>query len=177
MTGLPSFDTIFHFQGNVGPFVSGLPTEVPLWLAINLRQRLKCEIVLPDWLSVGEYRPPVFSEKSSFLTNINYYKRLLLLFPVVSIVTKFPIICYTWNSSSLTQVVFLSPDCSLCLLASDKHKWLSGDGNSGDTKTRIPAECKLADLRTSTDSLMNWLDWLDSSVASLCSELAPGKSR
>jgi len=95
MTGLPSFDTIFHFQGNVGPFVSGLPTEVPLWLAINLRQRLKCEIVLPDWLSVGEYRPPVFSEKSSFLTNINYYKRLLLLFPVVSIVTKFPIICYT----------------------------------------------------------------------------------
>ena len=41
-------------QGNIGPFISGLPTDVPLWLAINLRQRLKCEIILPEWLSIGK---------------------------------------------------------------------------------------------------------------------------
>jgi GINS complex subunit 2 len=29
-------------------------TKVPLWLAINLKQRHKCRIEPPAWLSVGE---------------------------------------------------------------------------------------------------------------------------
>lgn len=29
-------------------------TKVPLWLAINLKQRHKCRIEPPPWLSVGE---------------------------------------------------------------------------------------------------------------------------
>lgn len=41
-------------QGEVGPFNPSMQTRVPLWLALNLRQRQKCHIVPPEWLSVGE---------------------------------------------------------------------------------------------------------------------------
>ncbi|KAF6020463.1 GINS2 [Bugula neritina] len=62
---------IYLISGNVGPFVSGLPTEVPLWLAINLRQRLKCEIVLPDWLSVGSLQAKKTSEAESVFSVVH----------------------------------------------------------------------------------------------------------
>ena len=39
-------------QGDVGPFRPGLPVSVPLWLAVNLRQRQRCRLVRPDWLAV-----------------------------------------------------------------------------------------------------------------------------
>ena len=42
-------------QGIYGPFVGGRPTTVPLWLAVNLKLKKKCNIVPPDWLSVGAY--------------------------------------------------------------------------------------------------------------------------
>lgn len=41
-------------QGDLGPFNPGLPVEVPLWLAINLKQRQKCRLVPPEWMDVGE---------------------------------------------------------------------------------------------------------------------------
>ncbi len=43
----------FHFQCDVGPFVPGIPTDVPVWVAINLKQRQKCRINPPEWMTVG----------------------------------------------------------------------------------------------------------------------------
>ena len=39
-------------QGSFGPFKPGKPTTVPLWLAIYLRKRNKCNIVQPAWLTL-----------------------------------------------------------------------------------------------------------------------------
>ena len=41
-------------QGDIGPFNASLPTEVPLWVAIFLKQRRKCRIQPPDWMDVGK---------------------------------------------------------------------------------------------------------------------------
>ena len=41
------------YQGDVGPLAAGLPVEVPLWMAIMLKQRLKCRIIPPNWMDVG----------------------------------------------------------------------------------------------------------------------------
>jgi len=41
------------YQGDVGPFNPGLQTDVPLWLAVSLKQRQKCRIVAPDWMDIG----------------------------------------------------------------------------------------------------------------------------
>lgn len=45
----------FHarLQGDLGPFNPGLPVDVPLWLALNFKQRQKCRIIPPDWMDVG----------------------------------------------------------------------------------------------------------------------------
>lgn len=45
-------DKIRFISGIYGPFVGGRPTTVPLWLAVNLKLKKKCNIVPPDWLSV-----------------------------------------------------------------------------------------------------------------------------
>nr|XP_026691959.1 DNA replication complex GINS protein PSF2-like [Ciona intestinalis] len=47
-----SMSKIYFISGEVGPFQPGLPTEVPFWLAISLRQRQKCVIHPPDWLTI-----------------------------------------------------------------------------------------------------------------------------
>lgn len=41
-------------QGDIGPFTAGLPIEVPLWMAINLKQRQKARIRPPEWMDVGK---------------------------------------------------------------------------------------------------------------------------
>lgn len=41
-------------QGDLGPFNPGLPVDVPVWLALNLKQRQKCRIVPPAWMDVGQ---------------------------------------------------------------------------------------------------------------------------
>ena len=41
-------------QGDLGPFNPGLPVQVPLWLAVNLKQRQKCRLLPPEWMDVGE---------------------------------------------------------------------------------------------------------------------------
>ena len=45
-----SHDVMYLIQGEVGPFRPGLPTSVPLWLAISLRQRQRCRFIQPDWM-------------------------------------------------------------------------------------------------------------------------------
>ncbi|XP_029463921.1 DNA replication complex GINS protein PSF2 [Rhinatrema bivittatum] len=54
VTVIPNFslDKIYLIGGDLGPFNPGLPVEVPLWLAVNLKQRQKCRIIPPEWMDV-----------------------------------------------------------------------------------------------------------------------------
>ncbi|KAG5839284.1 hypothetical protein ANANG_G00203410 [Anguilla anguilla] len=54
VTIIPNFslDKIYLIGGDLGPFNPGLPVDVPVWLALNLKQRQKCRIVPPDWMDV-----------------------------------------------------------------------------------------------------------------------------
>uniref|UniRef100_A0A8C2YDC5 DNA replication complex GINS protein PSF2 n=1 Tax=Coturnix japonica TaxID=93934 RepID=A0A8C2YDC5_COTJA len=54
VTIVPSFsmDTVHLIGGDLGPFNPGLPVEVPVWLAINLKQRQKCRLIPPEWMDV-----------------------------------------------------------------------------------------------------------------------------
>ncbi|XP_039078776.1 DNA replication complex GINS protein PSF2 isoform X2 [Hyaena hyaena] len=54
VTIIPNFslDKIYLIGGDLGPFNPGLPVEVPLWLAINLKQRQKCRLIPPEWMDV-----------------------------------------------------------------------------------------------------------------------------
>ncbi|XP_061450417.1 DNA replication complex GINS protein PSF2 isoform X2 [Rhineura floridana] len=54
VTIIPNFsmDRIYLIGGDLGPFNPGLPVEVPLWLAINLKQRQKCRLIPPEWMDV-----------------------------------------------------------------------------------------------------------------------------
>ncbi|KAJ8249242.1 hypothetical protein GJAV_G00232700 [Gymnothorax javanicus] len=56
VTIVPNFslDKIYLIGGDLGPFNPGLPVEVPVWLALNLKQRQKCRIVPPDWMDVAK---------------------------------------------------------------------------------------------------------------------------
>jgi GINS complex subunit 2 len=51
---IPNFDlsTLHLICGDFGPFRAGMPMQVPIWVAVNLRQRSKCRILPPDWLNV-----------------------------------------------------------------------------------------------------------------------------
>ena len=51
---MPSFKgEAFHFiSGTFGPFRPAKPVKVPLWLAVYLKQRNKCDVQVPNWLSI-----------------------------------------------------------------------------------------------------------------------------
>ncbi|XP_047527972.1 probable DNA replication complex GINS protein PSF2 [Vanessa atalanta] len=51
---IPNFshDKIFLICGEFGPFRAGLPMNVPLWLAVMLKQKQKCRMVPPDWMDI-----------------------------------------------------------------------------------------------------------------------------
>lgn len=44
----PNFseDQLHLICGDVGPFEAGMPVCVPLWMAVNLRKRHRCEIIV-----------------------------------------------------------------------------------------------------------------------------------
>ena len=46
-------ETIRLTQGTYGPFIPSVPTEVPLWLAIQLKKAKQCKITPPEWLDPG----------------------------------------------------------------------------------------------------------------------------
>ncbi|XP_054026033.1 DNA replication complex GINS protein PSF2 isoform X2 [Dryobates pubescens] len=54
VTIVPNFslDRIHLIGGDLGPFNPGLPVEVPVWLAISLKQRQKCRLIPPEWMDV-----------------------------------------------------------------------------------------------------------------------------
>ncbi|XP_013779274.1 DNA replication complex GINS protein PSF2-like [Limulus polyphemus] len=53
VTIFPNFShgKIYLISGDVGPFVPSLPVQVPLWLAVNLKQRQKCRLLPLDWMN------------------------------------------------------------------------------------------------------------------------------
>ncbi|KAF2364906.1 GINS subunit domain A [Trinorchestia longiramus] len=75
---IPNFshEKLYLISGDVGPFVAGLPCSVPLWLAVNLRQRGKCRLLPPEWMAADalaakkeeEAQSKVFTEMAS----VNY---------------------------------------------------------------------------------------------------------
>eukprot|EP00903_Cladosiphon_okamuranus_P006410 g6274.t1 len=52
---VPKFkhEKLHLIQGDFGPFVPQARAKVPLWLAITLKKRQKCQIVCPPFMSVG----------------------------------------------------------------------------------------------------------------------------
>jgi len=64
---VPKFNQamIHLISGDIGPFIAGHPHSVPLWVALNLRQRQKCRLLPPSWMSVGELERIKQEEKES----------------------------------------------------------------------------------------------------------------
>jgi hypothetical protein len=62
-------------KGVAGPFVAGMPTDVPLWIAKTLHQRNLAQIHLPDWLSTTTVTETLHEEReSNMLTStLPYY--------------------------------------------------------------------------------------------------------
>ena len=56
----------FQFiSGTFGPLEAGLPCNVPLWFALQLHRSGKCDIKMPDWLSVESLQETLDIEKES----------------------------------------------------------------------------------------------------------------
>ncbi|KAF9517244.1 hypothetical protein BS47DRAFT_550742 [Hydnum rufescens UP504] len=55
-------DRIRLISGIYGPFVPPAKTRVPLWLATNLKLKMKCRIIPPEWLSVDYLNAKVEEE-------------------------------------------------------------------------------------------------------------------
>lgn len=54
----------FNFiSGNFGPLYPGIPCEVPLWLALQLRRTGKCTIVIPEWMTVARLEAAIEDER------------------------------------------------------------------------------------------------------------------
>ncbi|XP_076183282.1 DNA replication complex GINS protein PSF2-like protein isoform X2 [Ptiloglossa arizonensis] len=62
-----SFDTIHLISGSIGPFRAGLPAQVPIWLAVNLKQQQKCRILGQDWMNTDDLNEVKEEEKLSKL--------------------------------------------------------------------------------------------------------------
>ena len=65
----------FHFlSGKFGPLEAGLPCQVPLWFALQLRRNGKCIIEIPEWLTVASLEKTKDDEKvKEGLTDLPYY--------------------------------------------------------------------------------------------------------
>lgn len=49
--------------GTFGPFRSGVPTQVPLWLAMRLRSDSLCTVVPPHWMHEGRLAAMLDAER------------------------------------------------------------------------------------------------------------------
>ncbi len=75
MTVVPSIDhpTFRFISGTFGPMQSGMPCELPLWLALDLRKRNKCSIKVPNWLSVAHLETCVAAERNQVVLGTLHY--------------------------------------------------------------------------------------------------------
>ncbi|XP_071958872.1 DNA replication complex GINS protein PSF2-like [Antedon mediterranea] len=60
-----SHDKLYLISGEIGPFNPGLPVNVPLWMAMNLKQRRKCRIQAPEWMDIEKLEQHKQEEKDS----------------------------------------------------------------------------------------------------------------
>ncbi|XP_063620925.1 probable DNA replication complex GINS protein PSF2 [Cydia splendana] len=60
-----TYDKIYLICGEFGPFRAGLPMNVPLWLAVMLKQKQKCRMVPPDWMDIEVLEGIKEAEKTS----------------------------------------------------------------------------------------------------------------
>ncbi|WAR11536.1 PSF2-like protein [Mya arenaria] len=67
ITIVPNFqlEKIFLISGDIGPFSPGLPIDVPLWMAVNLKQRQKARIRPPEWMDVEKLQEKKQEETDS----------------------------------------------------------------------------------------------------------------
>eukprot|EP00053_Salpingoeca_punica_P005436 m.54312 g.54312 ORF g.54312 m.54312 type:complete len:196 (+) comp13240_c0_seq1:188-775(+) len=67
VTVTPNFESgvLMFIGGEVGPLRPQLPAAVPLWLAIALKRRHKCQIVPPEWLGKDELTRLLEAERTS----------------------------------------------------------------------------------------------------------------
>ena len=124
--------TAFLPQGDFGPFNPSMHTKVPLWLAVNLRQRQKCRIEPPEWLSIGAYVLPLNVSLSSRLPLLEYTQAMVNIM-VVTVSDE------NWYTSSL----------SLGVLSVSSTKHAVSTGCNG----KLDGECVAHTVYTS------WQDW------------------
>ena len=67
VTIIPKFKmkTLQLLTGTFGPFMSNVPIEVPLWVAVFLRKRGKCKIQLPQWMTVENLSEMIQAQRNS----------------------------------------------------------------------------------------------------------------
>ncbi|VDD97211.1 unnamed protein product [Enterobius vermicularis] len=51
--------------GDIGPFEAGVPLSVPLWVAVFLKKKHSCEIILPEWLTLESLGKMIVAENDS----------------------------------------------------------------------------------------------------------------
>jgi len=64
---VPTFNSapVYLIGGDIGPFRASIPTMVPLWVAVNLKQQQQCKIIPPDWMDVEKLTSLKEDEKSN----------------------------------------------------------------------------------------------------------------
>ena len=85
---IPNFNSnVLHFlNGDFGPFHSNLGTDVPLWLALALKERRKCRIETPLWMSIDVLKATLSEERQvvdQFSQNVSLKKSEAHLFTLV----------------------------------------------------------------------------------------------
>ena len=60
-----NYEKMSLISGNFGPFKTQKPVEVPLWLALELKKKGKCTIIVPNWLDEEILKNLVELEKES----------------------------------------------------------------------------------------------------------------
>ncbi|THU52820.1 hypothetical protein C4D60_Mb10t07960 [Musa balbisiana] len=60
-----SLGSLHMICGDFGPFRPNIASEVPLWLAVALKERGKCDIRAPDWMSVDKLMQILEAERES----------------------------------------------------------------------------------------------------------------
>ena len=64
----------FEFiSGHFGPLEAGLPCQVPLWFALQLRRNGKCIIEIPEWLGVDHLKALIEEQKTAHFVEIPFY--------------------------------------------------------------------------------------------------------
>ena len=75
---IPNFrgDKLKFISGTFGPFKPAKPVTVPLWLAIYLKQRKRCDVQLPNWLDLEflkKVRMEEMEQTQAFSESLPYY--------------------------------------------------------------------------------------------------------